>query len=290
MLRISAMLRTAYTFVAQHLTPGIKRALVILGSGQNDEAILDVHLKQDWRDHRIPFADVGINAPTKAGHAGTFVLSKWDGVPVVVSQGRLHSYQVPNDPRQLRHWMTAGLVLMNGSQRVIVHNAVGGLNRYMIEGSIALPTQFIASHFRCDGYVDGWSDGHPAPEALLPQEGSPFNHLARRYAAEVELPVSQHVARYIVVSGPRFGGAGERSLFGEVFGCDTVGMSLLPELDLVAVENMMRAPEERIRLGSIQVVTDNKDHPTDAGVVDVARQAAPKVAQLIGKLLNDPNW
>lgn len=97
-------------------------------------------------------------------------------------------------------------------------------------------------------------------------------------------------ARYIPVVGPRFGGKGERHVMGKVLQCDTVGMSLLPELDLITIENMSRPDDEAIRVGPIQIVTDNQDHPSDADVVAAAAAVAPKVGNLIGLLLKDENW
>ncbi len=269
----------------------VARDLVILGSGLNDEAILDAHLAHYWRETEFPFSAFDINVPAKNDHPGTFVLSYWNGVPVVVSRGRVHRYQVPTTQRELRNWMAAGMVLMGAGRRIIITNAVGGLTTEMTIGSIALPTEFIAWHFSCEGYVDGWSDGHPAPEGLLPQLDDPFIVKTRNYAREVDLKVSWPNARYIVVPGPRFGGRGERFLFGEIFRCQTVGMSLLPELDLIAVENMTNPDRSPLlRVGAIQVVSDNQDHPNDADVVAEVRKAAPKIGELIGKLLNDKSW
>lgn len=286
---ITSEARDASHLLDQTDTAGA-RTLVILGSGLNDEKILNTHLEPDWKKSEFTFEERGIRAPYKEGHPGTFVLSRWNGVPVVVSRGRIHRYQVSNDQRQLRRYMGAGMAFMGSGRRVLITNAVGGLNRDTIVGSIALPTEFIAWHFSCEAYVDGWSDGHPASESLLPQLDDPFIVKTREHAREIGLPVSWPNARYIVVPGPRFGGRGERFLFGKTFQCQTVGMSLLPELDLISVENMTSPGVPPIRVGAIQIVSDNTDHPTDTDVVAEVRKAAPKVGQLIGKLLNDKNW
>ena len=47
---------------------------------------------------------------------------------------------------------------------------------------------------------------------------------------------------HYVVPGPGFGGATERKLW-RSWGCDTVGMSLDPELRLIALENLDNRPQ-----------------------------------------------
>lgn len=125
---------------AQRLGEGADRALVILGSGLNEEGILDAHLASNWRHHEHAFGSgFDVSVPPKGGHPGTFVLSEWDGVPVVVSRGRVHLFQVWMQQQMLWWWMAAAIALMGKGRRAIITNAVGGLKPYLKVGSIVVP-------------------------------------------------------------------------------------------------------------------------------------------------------
>ena len=255
---------------------------LVLGTGWAARSVLRRHLQQ--KGLAIPFEKLGIAVKNIQGHAGVFRVGDWDcggGLrsPVVISQGRIHRNQCGNDPELLTRWLSALLVLMGDGQRLLLTNAVGGLQPQIAVGSISVPTSAVYHHL-------DWRELYPGefvtPELGLPRMGSPFNQAACQAAREAGLAVSGNTCTTMII-GPGFGGAGDRRVMGQVWGCHTVGMSPFPELGLIRAENAARKQRHRpqIRTGVVQFVSDNKAVPTHKGNQDEAKKRAPRLGRLI---------
>ncbi len=283
---------------------GQGRMAVVLGSGFNKEVTLDKYLAHDWRQHEYPFSRFGITVRAIAGHCNSIVLSRWDGVPVVVSRGRVHVYQ--RSPRALRLWMATILQLMAGDTRMLLTNAVGGTSRDCPEGSVALPTKLFSLFMRSDQYLCGEENEFVAASSVLLLKDSAFHQEAVKAAQKAKLRVNADVT-YAAVVGPRYEDRGDIEFFRSQ-GVATVGMSMTPECDLVAVENADRrriadAPPfgrrhniaaflEPLRVGAVNFVTNNETKPRPSGkqlehahVTDIGDRLQPQLSTFLSELI-----
>jgi hypothetical protein len=97
---------------------------------------------------------------------------------------------------------------------------------------------------------------------------------------------------HFVVPGPGFGGAFERKLWAG-WGCDTVGMSLDPELRLIALENLDNRPigtngayhETDIRVFPTLFVSDAHDMPNNDEIQVRAKAMAPKLGKYLSEVV-----
>lgn len=264
-------------FPAEYLV-GPARTGLILGTGWSAESVLHEHFQPT---DVLSFAAAGIPGRSVDGHAGRFLVGKWQGTPAVVSQGRKHLNEVLEQPAILRYWLGTLFRLMNGGQRLVITQAVGGLIPVMEPGMLAFPGELALSHL-VHPYLDAAADEFVNPEDLLPRSLNALQHAAR----VANLDYFRQSARYFMIAGPAFGGRGDRSDLRER-GFHTVGMSLVPELCLTAVENLERAKDGRppIRVMASQLITDNNDRPSHADNQKVARDLAPRLGIFLSTLL-----
>lgn len=263
------------------------RTGLVLGTGWSDDGVLAKHFQEEGC---VPFEEAGLGSAATAGHAGLFRFGTWDDRPVVISQGRIHSHEVDHDPQLLRRWVGSLLYLMGRGTRLIITNAVGGNVPEARPGTIAIPCR-----------LGGAEKGTPylqsefvAPDAALPdpetyQGMREFDRLCGLIRASGLKPFL-YPANYIMIKGPGFGGRADR-LDWRRRGFQLVGMSLSPELYLLAVENQDRQKEGEplIQVRALQLITDNDDAPTHEGNQAVARSLAPGLGALISNLLSS-NW
>lgn len=256
---------------------------LILGTGWSDDEVLNEHFQEE---SSVTFADAKLLPPTTHGHAGLFRVGTWDGQPVVISQGRIHRHEVDHEPDLLRRWVGTLLYLMGRGTRVIITNAVGGNLPEAKPGMIALPCR-----------IGGAEKGTPylksefvTPDAVLPNPDTYEGMREFRWLSGLirssGLKAFLYPANYIMIKGPGFGGRADR-LDWRARGFHVVGMSLSPELYLLAVENQdrVRDRESVIRVRAVQLVTDNDDAPTHEGNQAVAHELAPKLGVLLSNLL-----
>lgn len=261
------------------VSPNQSRVGLILGTGWGDPSVIKRYIAVE---KEIDFFNCGIRPAERIeGHAGKFLFGTWDGIPVVVSSGRLHMNQVHDDPTRLRSWMGLLLAFMGTERRLIVTQSVGGLVDHLPAGTLAVPTMTQMWHLE-----EPWMNPGEfmPPEAEMPGEKSPFINIALEAALKADIVCVADVF-YIMVVGTCFGGKGDRKTL-KALGFQTVGMSLIPELSLVALENSGRSPEQRIRVAPVQFVSDNKDVPTHEGNTDEAHEAAPKLGVFLNEIIH----
>ncbi|CCC71381.1 hypothetical protein NCAS_0H00710 [Naumovozyma castellii] len=183
----------------------------------------------------IPYSDIpGFKRSTVPGHSGTLVFGKMKGSPVVLMNGRLHTYEGNSVletvfPIRALHNMTN-----NQIEQLIVTNAAGGLN-----------PKFKACDLMCiNDHINlpGLAGLHPLKGPNFDEEGPRFLPLSDAYDLQLrklmfkkfkELGMDQRRSLfegvYTFASGPTFETRAESRMIRNLGG-DTVGMSTVPEV------------------------------------------------------------
>jgi purine-nucleoside phosphorylase len=242
------------------------RVALVLGSGLGAlaEAVADAV--------RVPFADIpGFASATVAGHAGTLVGGRLEGVACVVLQGRYHLYE-GHDAATAAFPVRVALDL--GATALVVTNAAGAANAAFRPGDLML----ITDHINLLGQ-------NPLAGPLVEGEER-FPDMSRAYDAELRAQAAR-VARaagiplrtgvYCAVPGPSYETPAEVRML-QHLGADAIGMSTVPEV-LVA-----RARGARV-LG-VSLITNAAAGLADAPlaheeVVQVGQAAAEPFAALV---------
>ncbi len=291
---------------------GVARMGMILGSGFNAKKTLEEHLPQGWEKNEHSYKEFGIDTPPVEGHCNSMVLSEWDGVPVVISRGRLHLYQLlaAGQTQLLRLWVGTLLTLMAGGTRVIVTNAVGSLTYECPEGSLAIPSKLFSLYMPSAYYLNGNQNEFVAAGSMLPHTLCRFRDTAHDEAIKADLKLNTKQVKYAAVVGPAYEDRGDIE-FLQSLGVGTVGMSLTPELGLFAVENKLRkelaqkvADGDRlvgvdhqftspIRVGPVNFVTNDETDPRPegellvhgSGVMNVAAKHRERLGYFLTQLI-----
>jgi purine-nucleoside phosphorylase len=167
---------------------------------------------------------------TVEGHSGRIVAGSLGGTPVIVMQGRVHSYE-GYTPAQVTFPMRALGAL--GIRAVVLTNAAGGIQQGLRIGQLVA----LADHINLMGFNPLTGPNEPR-FASIPTAGLRFfdmteayskrlRALARQAAAEVGL-VDFAEGVYLATSGPSFETPAEIRAF-RTLGATLVGMSTVPE-------------------------------------------------------------
>ena len=205
-------------------------------------------------------------------HEGRLLVGKLGGKDVVAMQGRFHFYegytmkQVTFPVRVMRAM---------GASTLLVSNACGGMNPYMLPGDVMI----MADHINLlgDNPLIGRNEDGLGPR--FPDMSEPYSNeliaICEEVALEAQIPVKKGV--YVAVSGPNLETRAEYR-FLRAIGADVVGMSTVPEA-IVAVHGGMKV------LG-LSVITDrcwpDALEPTAIGeIIATANKAQPKLTALM---------
>lgn len=201
------------------LERGIRPRLhIVLGSGLGGVATC-VEDPVEVRFGELP----GFPATSVEGHAGSFLLGRIGGVPVLVQSGRFHYYEgVGSDV--VGAPVRVGRAL--GARKLVLTNAVGGIRRDLVPGSLMLVDDHINLMFRAP-LAGPVADG----ETRFPDMSRPYDPALMAAAESVALRAGVALPRgtYGAVAGPNFETPAEvRAL--RAAGADVVGMSTVPEV------------------------------------------------------------
>jgi purine-nucleoside phosphorylase len=194
------------------------RIMLVLGSGLGA-------LADELEDAvRIPFAEIpGFPAATVAGHSGTLVSGRLEGVECIALQGRFHLYE--GHPVEL---VTLPIRVMAalGARTLFVTNAAGGINRSFIPGDLML----IDDHLNLMGRNPLIGPVVPGDERF-PDMSEPYDRGLQQLAEQVALERHVRVVRgvYAAVTGPSYETPAEIRMLATL-GADAVGMSTVPEV------------------------------------------------------------
>jgi purine-nucleoside phosphorylase len=213
---------------------------------------------------------------TVPGHAGRLLLGTLENVPVVLMQGRIHSYegyspQVLTLPVRVMH--------MLGAHTLIVSNAAGGVNPAYSPGDFML----IRDHIN----LPGLAGMNPLVGQNDERLGPRFPALARAYdaglralaqtVATVQPEITLHEGIYAMVGGPSYE-TGAELRFLRTIGADAVGMSTAPE---VVVARHMAMRVLGLSLITNKATGDEMEEVKHDEVLTTASTASAKFIQLV---------
>jgi len=220
----------AAAFVQSRLGALAPRVGIVLGSGLGAvaNAIADPVV--------VPYGEIPhFPQSTVVGHAGQMVAGSLGGAPVVILQGRVHSYE-GYAPREVTFPMRVLGAL--GVRAVVLTNASGGIAQGLHVGQLVL----LADHINMMGWNPLTGPNEPR-FAAKPGAGLRFFDMTEAYskalralaaeaAREERIPVADGFdlaeGVYLATPGPSFETPAEIRAF-RTLGATLVGMSTVPE-------------------------------------------------------------
>jgi len=243
------------------------RVGIILGSGLGSFA--------QALDHPVvvPTQDIPHYPPsTVPGHAGQWLAGSIDGVPMVVSKGRIHHYEGYTLQQVV---FPVHLLASLGVQILIVTTSSGGLNPEFQAGDLMVISDQL-----------NWTLKNPLVGAPQNQLGSRFPDLTHCYdpelidlteqtAAALDIPLRRGV--FCWVTGPSYETAAEVRMLRRLGG-DAVSMSTAPEV--------IAARQRHLRVLGISLITNpgtglTSGKLTHEEVTGVAQRAGEKFSRLL---------
>lgn len=223
----------------------------------------------------MPHAELGLPAPTIAGHAGIHAVGTLGGKRVLLVSGRCHLYEghppstVVAGVRAMARWGVGTLVLTN---------AAGSCRPDWLPGTLV----------RLTDHID-MTGGNPLVGPNIEALGPRFPDLSRAYhpelalqidrlAGELGIPLQRGV--YAAMRGPSYETAAEVRMLGRM-GADLVGMSTVPEV--------IAGVHAGLRVAAFSVVSNlgtglHHDVADHADVTRVVAAAAAPLGRLIERL------
>jgi xanthosine phosphorylase len=160
---------------------------------------------------------------TVAGHAGTLIVGKLSGVPVVVLNGRKHFYET-SDAYPLKTMLRS--VKAAGVETLFLSNAAGSLRPHIKVSELMLITDHI--NFLGFNPLAGPNDEEFGPR-FVPMGDAWDRELAGRIKETARREgITLHEGVYMAFRGPSFETAAEIRM-AQGWGADAVGMSSVPE-------------------------------------------------------------
>ena len=210
---------------------------LILGTGLGALAE-EVDVQASIPYEQIPHFPVS----TVESHSGRLLLGGLSGKPVVVMQGRFHSYE-GYTMRQVTFPVRVMRAL--GIQRLIVSNAAGGLNPDYEVSDLML----IEDHINLNSENPLTGPHHAGLGDRFPDMSEPYDPAMRALAQQIarERGLRVHAGVYVSVPGPNLETKAEYR-FLRLIGADAVGMSTVPE---VIVARQLHLP-----VFGVSVITD----------------------------------
>ena len=197
------------------ITPSVS---IICGSGWGE-------IVQAFPSTRsLNYSDIpGIADTTVEGHAGKLVLAEFDGIQVLIFQGRRHLYEgVSWDLIRFPILLSYEL----NSKTVLLTNAAGGISSDFKVGDIMVLNDHI--NFMNENPLIG-SVVHPDiprfPDQTKIYDPKLINNILK-IGSDQEITIRKGV--YLALSGPAFETPAEIQAFAKL-GADAVGMSTVPE-------------------------------------------------------------
>merc|ERR1711936_722201 len=151
-----------------------------------------------------------------------------DGFPVLIMQGRFHSYE------GYPLWKTAmpvRVMKLVGVETLIATNAGGGLNNMFTVGDIMMIKDHInLPGFSCQHPLRGPNDQRFGPRFFPTNDlyNKKFRDIGKQVARSLNLDGIVREGVYVMVGGPNYETVAELKMLREL-GVDAVGMSTIPE-------------------------------------------------------------
>ena len=216
---------------------------IIGGSGVYD---IDGLEDANWADVHSPWGD-----PSDAILTGTL-----DGTPIsfLPRHGRGHVHS----PTTINYRANIDALKRVGVTDLISVSACGSFREHMVPGDFVIVDQFIDRTFAREksffgtGCVAHVSVAHPTCTRLSD---------ACEAAAARASVAAHRGGTYLAMEGPQFSSLAESRMYRDVWGCDVIGMTNMPEAKL--------AREAELCYVSVAMITDFDSWHPDHGEVDV---------------------
>ena len=213
---------------------------------------------------------------TATGHAGRMICGTLDGQPVLAMEGRFHLYEgYPLKAVTLPVRVFKAL----GADRMIVSNAVGGMNPDYALGDLMVIDDHI--NLMGDNPLIGINDDRLGPR--FPDMCEPYS----RRLGDVALEAARkgnfacHRGVLVGIAGPNLETRAEYRFLRQI-GADVVGMSTVPEV--------ITAVHAGLTTFGVSVVTDrclpDALEPADVEtIIGVANEAGPRLTAIVRAVL-----
>lgn len=194
------------------------RIALVLGSGLGGFA-------EEFEDSiSLPYREIpGFVSSTAQGHAGSLVIGKVEGIPVLAMQGRVHYYEGYSLEEVTFPIRTFKLL---GIDTLILTNAAGGVDVELNQGALMV----ISDHLNLMGVnpLRGPNDERFGPR--FPDMSEVYSRELQELAIEEarSLGVTLRRGIYAGLAGPSYETPAEIHML-RAFGADAVGMSTVPE-------------------------------------------------------------
>lgn len=206
-------LKDCFSYIKSR-TDFIPETALILGSG------LGAIAERAEVSEIIPFSEIeGFPVTTVEGHAGRFVFGRIAGKNVAIMQGRVHYYEGYSMQDVV---LPVRLLKLLGAKKLILTNAVGGINPDLKPGDLMLIKDHISS------FVPS-----PLYGANIEELGVRFPDMSSVYSPELIEKCEQAAAEtgtelkkgvYLQTAGPNYETPAEIKMY-KMLGADVVGMS-----------------------------------------------------------------
>lgn len=203
----------------------LPRIGMVLGSGLGDLA------EQMENPVYVPYAEIdGFPTSTAPGHVGRFVFDRFEGVPTVMMQGRIHLYEgYPVSDCVLPIRLMASL----GIDTLILTNAAGAINKTYRVGDFCLLKDHISSFVPSPllgENVSEWGVRFPDMSEVYDAQLREKMHRAAQKAG-----CTLHDGVYIQFTGPAYETPAEIRM-ASAMGADMAGMSTV--IEAIAAHHM----------------------------------------------------
>ncbi|TNC47887.1 S-methyl-5'-thioadenosine phosphorylase [Rubellimicrobium rubrum] len=211
----------------------------------------------EWRPIETPWG-----APSDA-----ILTGRLGGMPVsfLPRHGRSHVHA----PGELPARANIAALRMLGVTDVVSISAVGSFREKMAPGDIVVVDQFVD---RTVGRPASFFGTGCVAHVSLAQPTCPRLSRLAADAAEAAGATVHRGGTYLCMEGPQFSSRAESRLWREVWGCDVIGMTALPEARL--------AREAELCYATVAMVTDYDSWHEGHGAVDVAAVLAVLAANV----------
>lgn len=233
---------------------------IVLGSG------LSELLGERAVFNRIAYTNIGMPVAQLAGHAGHALVGRWHHKRVLAFAGRIHGYQ-GFEARDITR--NVAIAAEHGAKTLLLTNAAGALNPDYKAGDLMV----IGDHINLSGMNPLVGAGLTNPFVNMTDAYSPA---LRKLAHEIDGDLREGV--YAGLLGPTYETPAE-ARFLRTIGADAVGMSTV--LETIAARAKLLA------VFGVSLITNVVASPdtSHAEVTDVAKSAAPRLANLLDALL-----
>ncbi|WP_350344706.1 purine-nucleoside phosphorylase [Proteinivorax tanatarense] len=245
---------------------------LILGSG------LGVLAEEIEESVKIPYSEIpNFPVSTVSGHAGQLVLGRLGGKNVIAMQGRFHFYE---GYRQQELTLPVRVMRLLGTEKVIITNAAGGVNKDFKVGQLML----IEDHINLTGSnpLIGKNLDHLGPR--FPDMSQAYNPELKKIAddAAQKLDINLRKGVYAGFSGPNYETPSEIKMCRKL-GADAAGMSTVPEVTVAVhcgMEVLGISCITNMAAGILDVKLDHKE------VIEVTQKVRKDFIKLVKEILN----